>query len=110
VLIVLLGLAMGTQNAAARRLAVPDLTTTVLTLTITGLYADGRLAGGPDSRAGRRGLSTAAMFAGVLVGAPLALGATPAAPLLLAGVLLTAVTVVTVRLPRASAPWTVVGK
>ena len=45
-LVVLLGVAMGTQNAAARRLAVPDLTTTVLTLTITGIAADGRLAGG----------------------------------------------------------------
>ncbi|MFG2895174.1 hypothetical protein [Streptomyces sp. NPDC048248] len=31
VLIVLLGLAMAAQNAAARRLAVPDLKTTVLT-------------------------------------------------------------------------------
>src|SRR5690242_13098305 len=35
-LIVLLALAMGIQNATARRLAVPDLTTTVLTLTLTG--------------------------------------------------------------------------
>lgn len=35
-LIVLLGLGMGLQNAAARRLGVPDLTTTVLTLTLTG--------------------------------------------------------------------------
>jgi uncharacterized membrane protein YoaK (UPF0700 family) len=46
----LIGLAMGTQNAAARRLAVPDLTTTVLTLTITGIFADGRLAGGAARR------------------------------------------------------------
>jgi hypothetical protein len=28
---------MGLQNATARRLAVSDLTTTVLTLTITGM-------------------------------------------------------------------------
>ena len=40
VLIGLLALAMGGQNAVARRLAVPDLTTTVLTLTVTGLVAD----------------------------------------------------------------------
>jgi hypothetical protein len=33
-------LAMGGQNAVVRRLAVPDLTTTVLTLTVTGLVAD----------------------------------------------------------------------
>jgi len=39
-LIGLLALAMGGQNAVVRRLAVPDLTTTVLTLTVTGLVAD----------------------------------------------------------------------
>ena len=35
-LITLLAVGLGLQNATARRLAVPDLTTTVLTLTITG--------------------------------------------------------------------------
>lgn len=39
-LIGVLAVAMGGQNAMARRLAVPDLTTTVLTLTVTGLVAD----------------------------------------------------------------------
>ena len=73
VLIVLLGLAMGMQNAVARKLAVPDLTTTVLTLTITGIVADGRLAGGGGSKAGRRLLSVLAMFVGGLVGALLIL-------------------------------------
>ncbi|MGW0581966.1 YoaK family protein, partial [Streptomyces sp. NPDC002920] len=53
-LIVLLGLAMGLQNAVARRLGVPDLTTTVLTLTLTGLAADSAPAGGAGPRAGRR--------------------------------------------------------
>jgi hypothetical protein len=38
--------AMGLRNAVVRKLAVPDLTTTVLTLTITGLAADSALAGG----------------------------------------------------------------
>ena len=45
-LIVLLGLAIGPQNATARCLGVPDLTTTVLTLTLTGLAADSTLAAG----------------------------------------------------------------
>src|ERR1039458_3343046 len=36
-LIITLAIAMGVQNATARRLAVPDLTTTVLTLTLTGI-------------------------------------------------------------------------
>src|SRR5689334_1954307 len=39
-LIVVLGISMGIQNATARKLAVPDLTTTILTLTITGMAAD----------------------------------------------------------------------
>ncbi len=73
VLIVLLGLAMGMQNAVARKLAVPDLTTTVLTLTITGIVADGRLAGGAGSKAGRRLLSVLAMFVGGVAGALLVL-------------------------------------
>ncbi|MDP9075412.1 MAG: DUF1275 family protein, partial [Actinomycetota bacterium] len=60
----LLSVAMGWQNAAARRLAVPDLTTTVLTLTLTGLDADRsdlRLRG---SRTRRRLAAVAAMLVG----------------------------------------------
>ena len=43
-------IAMGMRNAAARKLAVPDLTTTVLTLTITGIAADSSLARGTNPR------------------------------------------------------------
>ena len=68
-LIVGLGTAMGIQNAAARKLAVPDLTTTVLTLTITGIAADSTLAGGPGSKAGSRLTAVATMLAGALIGA-----------------------------------------
>ena len=68
-LIVVLGVAMGIQNATARRLAVPDLTTTVLTLTLVGTAADSGLGGGQGSKAGRRFLSVVAMFVGALVGA-----------------------------------------
>jgi uncharacterized membrane protein YoaK (UPF0700 family) len=70
-LIVLLGLAMGLQNAVARRLGVPDLTTTVLTLTLTGLAADSGAARGAAPRPGRRILSVLAMFLGALAGAVL---------------------------------------
>src|SRR4029434_5423482 len=45
-LIVLTAVAMGLRNATVRRLAVPDLTTTVLPLTLTGIAADSHLAGG----------------------------------------------------------------
>jgi uncharacterized membrane protein YoaK (UPF0700 family) len=48
---------------------VDDLTTTVLTMTITGLAADSSLAGGHGGRTARRALSILAMFAGALVGA-----------------------------------------
>jgi uncharacterized membrane protein YoaK (UPF0700 family) len=72
VLVALLAIAMGLQNAAARGLGVPDLTTTVLTLTLTGLAADSRLAGGRNSRPMRRVLAAATMLAGAAVGAVVA--------------------------------------
>lgn len=105
-LLVLLGLGLGVQNAVARWLAVPDLTTTVLTLTITGTAADSRLAGGPGSRAGRRLLSVAAMFLGGLVGALLLRAGLHAVPLLVATVLLATVCLTARRLASSRAPWT----
>ena len=68
-LIALTALAMGARNAAARKLAVPDLTTTVLTLTITGLAADSFLAQGNNPRWQRRLGAVLAMFAGAALGA-----------------------------------------
>jgi uncharacterized membrane protein YoaK (UPF0700 family) len=44
--IALLAFAMGVRNATVRRIGIPDLTTTVLTMTLTGLAADSPLAGG----------------------------------------------------------------
>jgi uncharacterized membrane protein YoaK (UPF0700 family) len=67
-LIVLLALGTGVQNATARRMAVADATTTVLTQTITGLAADSRLAGGSYPHQWRRVASVTTMFAGALVG------------------------------------------
>lgn len=61
--------AMGARNAVARKLAVPDLTTTVLTLTLTGIAADSSLAGGANPRLLRRLAAVGAMFAGALLGA-----------------------------------------
>ena len=69
VVIGLLAAASGLQNATVRRLAVPDVTTTVLTLTLTGLAADSWLAGGHSPRAGRRVAAVGLMAAGALVGA-----------------------------------------
>jgi len=68
-LIALTALAMGTRNAAVRKLAIPDLTTTVLTLTITGIGADSSIANGNNPRLARRLASVAAMFLGAALGA-----------------------------------------
>jgi len=68
-LIVLMALAMGTRNAAVRKLAMPDLTTTVLTLTITGIAADSSIANGNNPRLARRLGSVSAMFLGAALGA-----------------------------------------
>src|SRR5438067_8630366 len=68
-LIALTAVAMGTRNAAVRKLAIPDLTTTVLTLTITGIGADSSLANGNNPRLGKRVASVAAMFLGAALGA-----------------------------------------
>src|SRR5260370_18960137 len=69
VLIALMALAMGTRSAAVRKLAIPDLTTTVLTLTITGIAADSSLANGNNPRLARRVTSVVAMFLGAPLGA-----------------------------------------
>jgi uncharacterized membrane protein YoaK (UPF0700 family) len=67
--VVLTGLAMGIRNATVRKLAVRDLTTTVLTLTLTGLVADSSLAGGSNPGWLRRTASVGAMSAGAAAGA-----------------------------------------
>jgi uncharacterized membrane protein YoaK (UPF0700 family) len=68
-IIALTGMAMGFRNATVRQMKVPDMTTIVLTLTITGLAADSTLAGGGDPNWGRRVLSVLAIFAGAVSGA-----------------------------------------
>jgi uncharacterized membrane protein YoaK (UPF0700 family) len=67
--IALLALAMGVRNATVRKIAVPDLTTTVLTMTLTGLAADAPLFGGSGKGSTRRVGAVLAMLSGALVGA-----------------------------------------
>jgi uncharacterized membrane protein YoaK (UPF0700 family) len=67
--VVLLAAALGLQNSTVRHLGAADLTTTVLTLTLTGLAADSRPAGGPGAKPHRRLGSVAAMLAGAAAGA-----------------------------------------
>ena len=104
-LIVVLGVAMGLQNATARKLAVPDLTTTVLTLTIVGMAADTRLAGGSGSRAGRRLIAVAAMFVGAIVGSLLIFHVSIVLPLVLALIVLAVIAGVTRLLSRTDPDW-----
>lgn len=104
--IVLLAVAMGVQNATARKLAVPDLTTTVLTMTLTGVAADSALAGGAGSRLGRRALSVAAMLLGALIGGALVLKVDNPAPLALATGLLAIISFVAFRAAGVAPAWT----
>lgn len=71
--IALLAFGVGQRNAAVRRLRVPDMSTTVLTTTLTGLASDSSLAGGTNPDASRRITSVASQFGGTLVGALLVL-------------------------------------
>lgn len=81
--IALLAFAMGARNSTVRRLAVPDMTTTVLTLTLTGLAADSSLAKGDNPRAGRRAMAVVCMVVGSYVGALMMRHFNPGWPLLL---------------------------
>jgi uncharacterized membrane protein YoaK (UPF0700 family) len=72
-IIAILAFAMGIRNSVIRRLAVPDMTTTVLTMTLTGLAADSTLAGSNNPHAGRRVMAVLAMLIGAGVGAGLLL-------------------------------------
>jgi uncharacterized membrane protein YoaK (UPF0700 family) len=67
--IALLAFGMGVRNATVRRLKVADLTTTVLTMTLTGLAADSPLAGGDGEGSWRRTAAVIAMLIGAIAGA-----------------------------------------
>ena len=68
VLALLLAIAMGIQNSTARTLAVPDLTTTVLTMTLTGIGADSPAGHRGHVTLTRRVLVVAVMLAGGALG------------------------------------------
>ena len=103
-IIALTALAMGFRNATIRQLKVPDLTTTVLTLTITGVAADSRLAGGTNPNLRRRIAAILAMFAGAVIGAFMVTHVGLAPPLALAGFLGMAGTAACARHPLTALP------
>ncbi|MHA5054260.1 YoaK family protein [Streptomyces sp. SD15] len=85
-LISLTAIAMGLRNATVRKLGVPDLTTTVLTMTLTGLASDSPAGDGSGKRSPRRTGAVLAMLAGALLGAWLVLHHGLGIPLLIAAV------------------------
>ncbi len=107
-----LAAAMGIQNAVARKLAVPDLTTTVLTMTLTGIGADLRAvlrAGDTHATAKsdlvRRLLAIGTMLAGALAGASLTLYVSPVSALALALSLLAVTAAAAMAVATRPAPW-----
>ncbi|HEY4022970.1 MAG TPA: YoaK family protein [Pseudonocardiaceae bacterium] len=90
--IAVLAIALGLQNSTVRHFGVPDLTTTVLTLTITGLAADSKVVGGPGAKPHRRLGSIAAMLVGAAAGAGILLWS-PTAVIALAAIFAAAVAV-----------------
>jgi uncharacterized membrane protein YoaK (UPF0700 family) len=104
VAIVVLAAATGVQNAIARRLAVPDLTTTVLTMTLTGLAADFR-AGLRHTAIARRMLAVATMLGGAVLGAELVLDYKPGTALAVGTALLAVITAAAWNTTRHPATW-----
>jgi uncharacterized membrane protein YoaK (UPF0700 family) len=71
--IALLAFSLGVRYTAVRRMGVPDITTSVLTTTLTALASDSSLAGGNNDNVVQRSTSVVCMFGGALVGALLVL-------------------------------------
>lgn len=87
-LIAITAVAMGLRNAAVRRLGVPDMTTTVLTSTITALASDSALAGGNNLRWRGRSAAILAMLGGAAAGT-LLLRSSITMPLFVSGMITT---------------------
>ena len=104
-LIVLLALAMGLQNALAFKLAVPGLTTSVVTQAIAGISAESQLAGGSRSNTGTRIASTLSLFVGALIGALFIVNVNAWSALLVATVTLLMIGLSSATLSRANPSW-----
>jgi uncharacterized membrane protein YoaK (UPF0700 family) len=96
--VALLAVAMGLQNAVARHLAVPDLTTTVLTMTLTGIASDLR-RGEHGAALVRRLLAVLTMFAGAVLGAVLVIHQNPTSALAVGTALLALIAAASWRSP-----------
>jgi uncharacterized membrane protein YoaK (UPF0700 family) len=94
---------MGLRNATMRRLAIPDLTPTMMTLTLTGLAADSSLAGGANPRIRRRVASVLLLIAGSAIGT-LLLRLGTSLPLVLSGACALTAAIIYFAVPPSTAP------
>lgn len=106
IIIALTAIAMGFRNGTIRQFKVPDLTTTVLTLTLTGLAADSRLSGGNNPNWQRRLSGVAAILLGAGIGALMLRHLGITWPLFLAGGLTLVSSVLAAIQPRTAHPLT----
>jgi uncharacterized membrane protein YoaK (UPF0700 family) len=102
----LLAVSMGLQNASISQLAATHLrTTTVVTSTLTGLFANLRTIGVRGTLTHDRMASLGFLFVGCAVGAALVLESGPLAALGVEVGLLTAVGVAATLGAKTNAPW-----
>ena len=104
-LALVLATAMGIQNSVARKLAVPDLTTTVLTMTLTGIGADPGTGRHGHVTLTRRVLAVVTMLVGGILGAGLVLNVGVVAPLALTTGLLAVAAIWATRAVRYDGEW-----
>jgi uncharacterized membrane protein YoaK (UPF0700 family) len=100
VILVALSFAMGIQTAVAHRVAFPDMPTTFVTMTFTGLIADSTVR----SIRARRALAVGALLVGAIVGGLLARFAHHATPLWVAVAVLASIAVTSFVAVRKTAP------
>jgi len=108
-LVLLLSVGSGMQNAVVRHLAVPDLTTSVLTMALTGLAAEAHGGGWRKLAFRMRILAVLVMSSGALAGALLVLHAQLWSPLLLAAVVLGITGALATVLSSGRPSWTASG-
>jgi uncharacterized membrane protein YoaK (UPF0700 family) len=95
--------ALGIQNAVVRHLAIPDMTTTVLTMTLTGIGSDLRKR--DLATAARRLVAILAMLIGAGIGAVLVLNLGVSAGIIAVTILLAPALIGTAFASRGTPDW-----
>jgi uncharacterized membrane protein YoaK (UPF0700 family) len=106
ILTVLLAASFGLQNSTVRALKVPDMTTTVLTLTMTGIASDLSKEGSGRGQLRRRSASILSMVSGAIIGTLVIQYLEYRLILVIAFVVILVCTLLSLRLRNSKAPWT----